>query len=230
MILQGFEGEHSAVPSCHMARSSHSRAAFVGEWRIWLLPRRALFHRLRSTPGLGLRRPAAFGPAAVVTDAVPVPYEDPTLLYSVAPGLGGFGYVEAFKGTPLHRPVGRVVDGAEQVQGKGLGLAGHEPMLARASSRRSLASGIASKERFVPAQGEFRCSCDPRRPICCSWTDSCSWPGSCSWSDSCSSPDSCRSPDSCSRTESSSSASCHSAGSTGPHSRRLQASLLRQCN
>src|SRR5258708_20834853 len=65
-------GEHSAVPSCYMARSSHSRAAFVGEWRIWLLPRRALFHRLRSTPGLGLRRPAAFGPAARLTYARPV--------------------------------------------------------------------------------------------------------------------------------------------------------------
>jgi len=40
----------------------------------------------------------------------------PTLLYSVAPGLGGFGYIEAFKGTTLHWPGGRVVDGAEQVQ------------------------------------------------------------------------------------------------------------------
>ena len=50
-----------------------------------------------------------------MTHAVPVPYQDPTLLYSVAPGLGGFGYVEAFKGTPSHWPGGRVVDGAEQV-------------------------------------------------------------------------------------------------------------------
>jgi hypothetical protein len=53
---------------------------------------------------------------------VPVPQQDPTLLDSIAQGLGGFGHVEAFKGTPLYRAVGRIVDGAEQVQGKGLGL------------------------------------------------------------------------------------------------------------
>ena len=83
-------GEHSAVPSCHMARSSHSRAAFVGEWRIWLLPRRALFHRLRSTPGLGLRRPAAFGPAARLTYARPVSQLADDV--SSDPGAGSCGH------------------------------------------------------------------------------------------------------------------------------------------
>src|SRR5882724_2658437 len=83
-------GEHSAVPSCHMARSSHRRAAFVGEWRIWLPPRRALFHHLRSTPGLGLRRPAALGPAAHLTYARPVSQLADDVPSD--PGAGSCGY------------------------------------------------------------------------------------------------------------------------------------------